>query len=576
MIKTHSRIILIVSFLFLCLSSFVLLSRAQGAIEPLEQRNLFTNSPSPVWKLIGQPKTFVYGTDKWQLTQEESLFGGLSKRVKGLVIGQEYELSLRYTLSGGLFDVRLTCGSKCVAAQHSDQTVSDSSVDVPLRFTAKKEWVDVLVRAKAVKGVPAQVLIDQLDLVHVINNPEPEPTKEPTPEPVPQPDLLPEPTPEPEPTPQPIPATDAAYAAASTAGLLPGAFPVVPARPYVTQGKTYYVATTGDNGNNGSKEAPWRTIAQATKKAASGDVVVVAGGTYKDCESYSECYELTFQTPNVIWTAAQGESVVIVPSGLSKRGLNLLGNHITVDGFTFRGFTGAGIVTTWAQSAATAPKGQVLRNVTVDMQGNPFTDGIGFYGYHEGMRMENVTVIGATIQGITCAAVCNNVRMDHVLVKMTAAGGGSGADAIGFEGGNNILITNTEVTGASADGVDIKGTQLAIFDSSVHDIARNGIKFWGGGDIVRTQVTRTGADAAVVSATGDLRLLESSVTHHNQATGATSYVMTFGYDTQAPVKISLINTTVCANTGGIYVPASGTLTIEGGFVEPKAVCPQGF
>lgn len=45
---------------------------------------------------------------------------------------------------------------------------------------------------------------------------------------------------------------------------------------------TYYVATTGDNANNGSQSSPWRTIAYASGRVVAGDTVRVLAGIYNE------------------------------------------------------------------------------------------------------------------------------------------------------------------------------------------------------------------------------------------------------------------------------------------------------
>jgi hypothetical protein len=45
-------------------------------------------------------------------------------------------------------------------------------------------------------------------------------------------------------------------------------------------GKTYYVATDGNDTNNGSIDAPWATVQHAADAVAAGDTVLVRGGVY--------------------------------------------------------------------------------------------------------------------------------------------------------------------------------------------------------------------------------------------------------------------------------------------------------
>src|SRR5262245_31748128 len=42
----------------------------------------------------------------------------------------------------------------------------------------------------------------------------------------------------------------------------------------------YYVSPTGDNGNAGTTDAPWRTLQFAADRAGAGDQVIVRAGTY--------------------------------------------------------------------------------------------------------------------------------------------------------------------------------------------------------------------------------------------------------------------------------------------------------
>lgn len=47
-------------------------------------------------------------------------------------------------------------------------------------------------------------------------------------------------------------------------------------------GKTYYVASNGNNSNPGTISKPWKTIQKAANVATAGDTVYVRGGTYKE------------------------------------------------------------------------------------------------------------------------------------------------------------------------------------------------------------------------------------------------------------------------------------------------------
>src|SRR6476661_317890 len=45
---------------------------------------------------------------------------------------------------------------------------------------------------------------------------------------------------------------------------------------------TYYVSTSGSDGNPGTLSAPFRNINTAVKKLAAGDTLLIRGGTYRE------------------------------------------------------------------------------------------------------------------------------------------------------------------------------------------------------------------------------------------------------------------------------------------------------
>src|SRR3989337_1715534 len=106
--------------------------------------------------------------------------------------------------------------------------------------------------------------------------------------------------------------------------------------------------------------------------------------------------------------------------------------------------------------------------------------------------MHRVTVENASL-GISCnAGPCRSWWLEDVTVV------GRGGD------------------GAGADGIDLKVKRLLISSSRVHNVSRNGIKLWHGGDIVNTVIHHTGADAAIVFEQGGrYRILNSVMAFHN-------------------------------------------------------------
>jgi len=106
---------------------------------------------------------------------------------------------------------------------------------------------------------------------------------------------------------------------------------------------TYYVATTGSNGNNGtSVGTPWATMAYAaTQNLLPGDTVEVASGTYNiNSVTLSKSGSagggyITFKS-----TVKHGAKITCT----GQYGFNMAGNYQKVDGFEISGATAAGVV----------------------------------------------------------------------------------------------------------------------------------------------------------------------------------------------------------------------------------------
>ncbi len=85
----------------------------------------------------------------------------------------------------------------------------------------------------------------------------------------------------------------------------------------------YYVSNNGSDYGMGTKEQPFRTISKAAKVAMPGDVVNVAGGTYREwvkpeVGGASDIKRITYQ-------AIEGEKVII-------KGSEVIGNWELVEG----------------------------------------------------------------------------------------------------------------------------------------------------------------------------------------------------------------------------------------------------
>lgn len=137
---------------------------------------------------------------------------------------------------------------------------------------------------------------------------------------------------------------------------------------------TYYVATTGDNGDAGSLAAPWATLQYAVNQLSAGDTLYVRGGTYTtgfeietDGTSGNEITIAAYngETP-IIDGGWDGVTFPFTPETWGQRYGQLIGvygNYTTVDGFTVRNSTGRGIELFYANNST-------IQNCTVYMTFN--------------------------------------------------------------------------------------------------------------------------------------------------------------------------------------------------------------
>lgn len=336
----------------------------------------------------------------------------------------------------------------------------------------------------------------------------------------------------------------------------------------------------------GTQNDPLTSLQKADELAEPGDVVIIHEGTYQDCLSYDDCYELELKTNNVTWIG-NGE-VNLVPSGRSPRAINIKADNINISNLNIIGFTGTAIIPTWAQTKSEALTGLYLEDIYIEMNPDPnlVPDGIGFYGYHNGATFKNVSIKN-TYQGITSAKDINNLYLENVTIQnRDSQHTGSAGDAIGIESldennpGKNFIVANSHIKHADADGVDIKAMNALVINTIVEGAERNGIKLWKNGDIVNSIVRLNedaGADGAVILGSSNLsgqkyRILNSIVTGYGypvlpeeEGWGKNIYSAAL-YANNSTLEI--INSVFTNNTKSINVTSNSQITLENNLLNP--------
>jgi len=353
------------------------------------------------------------------------------------------------------------------------------------------------------------------------------------------------------------------------AGVDYDAFPEDPGDSYSPSGTTYYIATNGSDSNSGtSLSSPFRSFAKATDTVSSGDMVIVRSGTYQHCLNGEEgCWRLAFGTSNVIWTNYGSEDVTITTTpGATSWGIWVGGNNVTIDGIDLDGFGDTSI--------ALAGSNTILKNLTIDTAANGTANGMKADSTHDGLLVKSVTILDAALAIGSDSSAVTNWRIDDVLIDNNSLGSGSGGDAIGVENGDNFLFTNLTTREAAADGIDVKGSRVAVFNAHSYDNSRNGVKFWQGGDLVNSLVHDNAADAAVIfDNTGTYRILNTVIAWHNRDSGDSSYSLVVGYDHQSnPINLTLQNSALCGNTGPAYYSGATSITRNTNIEQSETSC----
>ncbi len=104
---------------------------------------------------------------------------------------------------------------------------------------------------------------------------------------------------------------------------------------------TYYVATTGSSGGNGSAGSPFRTISEAmSSNLKPGDEVVVKAGTYNEAININK--DGSAAGGITLRSEVPGGALIRPPAG-SWNAITVNANYVTIDGFDIKGGPGDGI-----------------------------------------------------------------------------------------------------------------------------------------------------------------------------------------------------------------------------------------
>lgn len=209
----------------------------------------------------------------------------------------------------------------------------------------------------------------------------------------------------------------------------------------VAHAATYFVATTGNNSNPGTKDKPFRTIAYAVDTMVAGDTTYVHGGTYNE-------YEVKFRRPGTSTNLIRllnypGEFPIInftdqTPYNRvlieNANGYNRAMGWITIEGFEIR---------------------------------NGY-DGIKFYNLHDGVIRRN-WIHDNHNQGILGNGT--RVLVDRNVINHNgpfATRPTSNLEHGIYMNGTAITITNNLIYDNMAYGIQMNGSSSSLYNSTKH------------------------------------------------------------------------------------------------------------
>jgi parallel beta-helix repeat protein len=281
-------------------------------------------------------------------------------------------------------------------------------------------------------------------------------------------------------------------------------------------GQTYYVATTGNDSNDGSLISPWRTIWHAINNTGPGDTVMLREGTYEENGIWMQrSLGHGGSATGGMWTLRNypGESAV-----LSNIPFSLTADYLRFEGLRFENlsylwwsslgsishievvnnyFTTGGQTVNWGLVHMGGDHILVEGNIFEDLGFSPnklhhaiyLSEGVGHY------IIRNNYVDGRNIQVFGHGAPLNDILIEGNIMKNAAWGAGihvqsypvedvtvrnntvyhTNLNGILIKDGQNVLVTNNTIYENGRIGIRVIGSNVSIHNNIIHQTPGNGI-----------------------------------------------------------------------------------------------------
>ena len=224
-----------------------------------------------------------------------------------------------------------------------------------------------------------------------------------------------------------------------------------------TPGKIYYVAPTGSDENDGSQQAPWKTLQHAANVVKAGETVFVRGGTYRENITIRSSGSETFGY--ITFQAYPGEIPVISGEDGKSSTLVELNNahYIIFDGFTL------------TKLQTSDPNKDLAGIKVINSSSNVIIQNNELYNIeHKGTRgnAHGIIIYGNNKNASKNIKVANNYLHDLIL---------GSSEALMVDGNvDGFLIENNVIERVNNIGIDVAGF-FGVCSGGCVDQARNGV-----------------------------------------------------------------------------------------------------
>jgi hypothetical protein len=345
-------------------------------------------------------------------------------------------------------------------------------------------------------------------------------------------------------------------------------------------GMIYYVSPSGDDGNPGSRDNPWRSPGVASRKLTPGDTLIILGGRYQ-LKEYDADILMPAAGEENNWITIKGETSdrpVLAGSNNLQQAI-ALASYLRVENLEITSDNGAWFRTGLGQS------GEALSHIVLkDLYIHHIDEGGIDIADVSDLTIQNC-VITYTGFGSIGGPRGESGGWSHVLVdhcQLSYNGhyyrNGPGPspydrpDGFGIEpGAGPIEIRYTRAEHNRGDGLDSKARNTYIHHCIVANNSCDGIKLWAGDSKIENCLVYGTGDgmggaspwAGVVidgAAAHDAFEIINCTIHDNR--GREAFPMYVGYDENADITLTMKNCIIANGYGAVYFGPRVTLACQ--------------